>query len=58
MNYIENPKPETACRLCGRMNTNRNRYTVYDADDGWECGAWCWGSCVARRRRQAAQRDR
>lgn len=58
MNYIEHPKPETACRRCGRMNTNRNRYTVYDADDGWECGAWCWGSCVARRRRQAAQRDR
>jgi hypothetical protein len=55
-NYVEITKPETACRLCGRMNTNRNGYTTRD-EDGWECKASCWGSCQARQRRQSRQGD-
>ena len=53
-NYVEIPKPETACRLCEPMNTNRNGNTIRD-EDGWECKASCWGSCMARRRRQSSQ---
>jgi hypothetical protein len=54
--FVEIPKPETACRLCGRMNTNRNGYTTR-VDDEWECKASCWGSCMARQQRSARDQE-